>query len=99
VSSAFKATNQVKFTFSPRPSQRIQGMAAELANSIQQAVLSALSPQSGNSAEAYSYLEQVKASPRETWTAALALFLDKQNVPSEARMFGLQVVDELLSKK
>jgi hypothetical protein len=74
-------------------------MAAELASSIQQAVLSALSPQSASRAEAYTYLEQVKANPTETWTAALALFLDRQNVPTEARMFGLQVVDELLSKK
>lgn len=49
--------------------------------------------------DAYTYLEQIKArhaADSSVWQACLAMFLDKASWQPEARMFGLQVLDEML---
>lgn len=72
---------------------------AEIARAVAAAV--SYDPKQPNlQREAYTYLEQIKAThagDNSVWQACLALFVDKAaGWQPEARMFGLQVVDEML---
>jgi hypothetical protein len=79
----------------------------EINQQIASAVSFALSPTSSQSqkSEAFEFLEKVKQASDETWKVALQLFLDgsigqderwRFTWDSEVRMFGLQVLDEML---
>ena len=65
---------------------------------ISSAVNLALGATSSNEqrAEAYRFLEQVKANATETWTECLKLVLANKQYSGEARHFALQVLDDAL---
>ncbi|GAA94567.1 uncharacterized protein L969DRAFT_94151 [Mixia osmundae IAM 14324] len=70
---------------------------------IASAVRAALDPASpAQQQEAYAFLEQVKSAPAQTWESCFALFSATSQdgrsyaYESQARMFGLQVLDEAL---
>lgn len=66
---------------------------SSLCSSIASAVSAALHQQS---AEAYNFLEGVKSSSTTTWPAGLDIFIDRNSYAAEARMYGLQVLDDAL---
>lgn len=75
---------------------------------VPEAVKAALSP-GPSQAEAYKFLEDVKAECAQTWQVCLEIFLEGSTDNSsgqwnyaflpEARMFALQVVDDVLSNR
>jgi len=66
---------------------------SSLCSSIASAVSAALHQQSS---DGYTFLEGVKASSDTTWPAGLDIFIDKGSYAPEARMYGLQVLDDAL---
>lgn len=64
-----------------------------LCSSIASAVSAALHQQS---TDGYNFLEGVKAASDTTWPAGLAIFIDSEHYAPEARMYGLQVLDDAL---
>ncbi|KAK9766337.1 pre-tRNA nuclear export protein [Basidiobolus ranarum] len=67
---------------------------------IEQAVACALSPNAEASlkSQATQYCEQIKASP-EGWQLCLSLFVREPKSSSEARLFSLQVVEDVLQNR
>lgn len=84
-------------------------MDAQIAAAVQAAV--SYNPSNpGLQAEAYKFLSEVKDSCTTTWQTCLQIFLDGSSTGDtgaawtyahspEARMFGLQVVDDVLSAR
>jgi hypothetical protein len=81
---------------------------SELKAQVSEAVKAALAP-GPSQAEAYKFLEDVKTECAQTWQSCLEVFLEGRSDPTtgqwnysfapEARMFGLQVVDDVLSNR
>lgn len=84
---------------------------SDLKGQVSEAVKAALMP-GPSQAEAYNFLENVKLECSQTWQACLEIFLQGSNTGQqqgagqwrysyapEARMFGLQVVDDVLSNR
>lgn len=81
---------------------------SQLKAQVSEAVKAALSP-GPSQAEAYKFLEHVKTECTQTWQSCLEIFLEgSQNASTgyvdysyapEARMFALQVVDDVLSNR
>jgi len=81
---------------------------SELKAQVSEAVKAALSP-GPSQAEAYKFLEHVKSECVQTWQSCLEIFLEGSQNPTtgyvdyhyapEARMFALQVVDDVLSNR
>ncbi|RKP27159.1 armadillo-type protein [Syncephalis pseudoplumigaleata] len=67
---------------------------------LEQAVTCALDPNADPQvkAQATSYCEQLRASP-DGWTLCLSLFIREPKSSQEARLFALQVVEEMLSTR